>query len=156
MTNTVTHAGLHQRLEEEQQALMALLTGLSDQHWTDVSRSDGWSVHEVVGHLADSNYGLALMTLGEIPPAIPLNDQGKLDPSGINESGRQRNAALGREKIVERLTKSFGHVRRAIDGSADLQADGPYGPGSTRGMWLQRIIDHMAEHRRELEGVIGS
>lgn len=156
MTSTVTHAGLHQRLGEEQQALMALLTGLSDQQWTDVSRDDGWSVHEVVGHLADANYGLALMTLGEIAPAIPVNEQGQLDASGINESGRQRNAALGREKIMERLTKSFGHVARAIDGSADLHADGPYGAASTRGMWLQRIVNHMAEHRRELEAVIGS
>lgn len=153
MEMAMTHDVLHQRLVEERQALMALLPSFSDLQWRDMSREDGWSVHEIVGHLADSNYGLALMVLSEIAPAIPVNAQGQLDPSDINESGRQRNASLTREKIMERLTKSFSHVGRAIDGTQDLNADGPYGAVSTQGMWLQRIVDHMAGHRQELEAL---
>lgn len=147
---SITHDTLHQRLAEEQAELMQLLPSFSDQQWQSTHRDDGWTIHEIVGHLADSNYGLALMVLGEIPPAIPINDQGKLDPSGINESGRQRNASLPREKIMERLAKSFAHVQRAIDGSPDLHTAGPYGESMTRAMWLERIMDHMKDHRQEL------
>ncbi len=138
-------------LATERHELEALLPTISDDRWRDASREDGWSVHHIVTHLADSTYGLALLALGEIKPALPFNQQtGWMDVDGYNEDRRQKNASLSREKAMQRLSSAYDHARRAIEQAPDLGAPGPYGDAHTVGLWLQRIIDHTRDHRQEL------
>jgi hypothetical protein len=159
MTDTTklnTTTALLEGLKQERAAWERLLERIGDDAWHDTSRADGWSPHDIIAHLADSNYGLALMTLGELQPALPLNDNGWMQVDDYNQQRRQKNAALPREKVVSRLASSFDHARRAIEATEALDAPGPYGPIHTKGMWLNRIVAHCRQHRLELETVVSS
>ena len=147
---------LVEALEQERARWQELLPRFSDEQWQSSQRADGWTAHDIVAHVADSNYGLALMALGEIKPQLPFNaEKGWMEVDGYNEQRRAKNASLPRAKITERLGTSFDHVRRAIEGTDDMEAPSPIGPVHTRGVWLRRIVRHNQEHRRELEEMVG-
>jgi hypothetical protein len=155
-TSLSTPAELLAALEQERAAMLALLPRFSDEQWRTAARADGWTAHDIAMHVADSNYGLALMVLGELAPAMPINEQtGWLEVDGLNEQRRQKNAALPREKVLSRMASSFDHARRAIEATDDMGAPGPYGPIHTKGRWLRRIVRHAGEHRRDLEQLLG-
>lgn len=143
-------------LDAEREALLALMPRYDDQRWRTPARADGWSPHDIACHLADSTYGLALMALGEVPPAAPLNERGWMDVDDLNEQRRQKNAALPREKVQSRMSSAFAHARRAAESIPDFGAPGPLGPVHTRGMWLTRIALHAREHRAELDELLNA
>jgi hypothetical protein len=156
MATSISREDLLTRLEHERAALLELLPRFSDQQLRTAMRADGWTAHDIATHTADSNYGLALMVLGEIPPALQVNEQtGWINPDELNEQRRQKNANLPREKIMSRMASSFEHARRAIETIDDYDAPGPLGPRHTKGQWLKRIVDHAGEHRRDLEQLLG-
>jgi uncharacterized protein (TIGR03083 family) len=144
-------------LERERAALLELLPRFSDEQWYAVARDDGWTAHDIATHLADANYGLALMTMGELMPPLQLDETSKwmagLDQ--YNAERRAKNATLPRDKVLSRSAKALDQARRAIEATDDLDAPGPYGPVHTKRQWLQRIIYHTREHRRDLEKLLG-
>jgi DinB family protein len=143
-------------LDQERAALLDLLPRFSDEQWRSATRDDGWTAHDIATHLADANYGLALMVMGELPPPLPL-DQASSWMSGLNEYNQERrrkNAELPREKVLSRSAKALDQGRHAIETIDDLDAPGPYGPVHTRRQWLQRIILHTRQHRGELEQLL--
>jgi hypothetical protein len=143
-------------LEGERAAMLELLPRFGDEQLRAATRADGWTAHDIAMHTADSNYGLALMVLGEIPPATQLNEQtGWMSVDGLNEQRRQKNATLPRAKVMSRMASSFDHARRAIETIDDYDAPGPLGPRHTKGQWLQRIIAHTRDHRQDLEQLLG-
>ena len=158
MAELDTREELLAALEYERAALLAVLPRFSDEQWRAVARSDGWTAHDIAAHLADANYGLALMALGELQPPLRFDDRtgwmAGLDD--YNQQRRERNAALPREKVLSRSAKALDEGRRAIETVEDLDAPGPYGPIHTRRQWLQRIVLHTREHRRDLERLLGS
>jgi hypothetical protein len=156
MSTQINREDLLAALERERAAMLALLPRFSDERMRSATRADGWTAHDIATHTADSNYGLALMVLGEIPPAIQVNEQtGWVNADAINEQRRQKNANLPREKVMSRMASSFEHARRAIETIDDYDAPGPLGPRHTKGQWLKRIVDHAGEHRRDLEQLLG-
>jgi hypothetical protein len=156
MPETSTRAGLLAALEQERSALLAVLPRFDDTQWRAVIRDDGWTAHDITAHLADSTYGLALLTLGEVQPSVPIDEKtGWLNPHELNAQRRERNAGLPREKVMSRLASSFDHARRAVETIDDYGAPGPYGESHTKGQWLQRIVDHAHSHRAELEEMLG-
>src|SRR5262245_19884165 len=91
MTETAdlkTTVALLDGLEAEQHALEALLPRIDETMWQSASRADGWSPHDIIAHLADSNYGLALMTLGELQPSLPLSDKNWMQVDDYNQQRR--------------------------------------------------------------------
>src|SRR3954468_21380003 len=101
MASSLTRADLLSTLEHERAAMLDLLPRFGDEQLHTAMRADGWSAHDIAMHTADSNYGLALMVLGEIPPAIQVNEQtGWVDAANINEQRRQKNANLPRAKVM--------------------------------------------------------
>jgi hypothetical protein len=143
-------------LERERAAMLELLPRFGDEQLRTVARADGWTAHDIAMHTADSNYGLALMVLGEIPPNPQINEQtGWMSVDDLNEQRRQKNATLPRTKVMSRMASSFEHARRAIATIDDYDAPGPLGPRHTKGQWLKRIVDHAGEHRRDLEQLLG-
>jgi uncharacterized protein (TIGR03083 family) len=156
MNDEPTREDLLAALERERAAMMDLLPPFAEERWRTAARDDGWTAHDIATHLADSNYGLALILLGEVPPPLALDEssgwmQG-LDE--YNEQRRQKNAALPREKVLSRMASAFDHARRAIEATDDLAAPGPYGPVHTKGQWLRRIVQHTKQHRRDLEQLL--
>jgi uncharacterized damage-inducible protein DinB len=142
-------------LDAERAALLQLLPRFDDERWRTATRSDGWTAHDIAAHLADANYGLAKLVLGEFPPTLPVNPTtGWMDPDANNQQRREKNASLPREKIAGRMASAFEHARRAIETVQDVDAPGPYGPNHTKGQWLKRIVDHTREHRSELEALL--
>lgn len=155
MANIPTRAELLAALDQERAALLALLPRFSDEQWRTAARADGWTAHDIAAHLADSNYGLALMVLGELQPTMKLNEQtGWLEVNDLNEQRRQKNATLPREKVLSRMASSFDHARRALEATEDFGAPGPYGAVHTKGQWLRRIVGHTREHRQDLEQLL--
>lgn len=155
MTTTPTQTDLLTRLEQERSTLLELLPRFSDEQWRAVTRNDGWTVHDIAMHIADSSYGLSLIVLGEVQPNLPLNpDTGWIDVDALNEQRRQKNTILTRDKVMQRVTGSFDHARRAIEHTDDLEAPGPLGPSRTKGDWLHQIVSHVESHRQELEDLI--
>jgi hypothetical protein len=143
-------------LERERAALLELLPRFSDEQLRTAARADGWTAHDIAMHTADSNYGLALMVLGEIPPALEADERtGWISPDALNEQRRQKNAGLPRQKMMSRMASSFDHARRAIETINDYDAPGPLGPRLTKRQWLKRIVDHAGEHRQDLERLLG-
>jgi uncharacterized protein (TIGR03083 family) len=156
MPTNINREDLLAMLEHERAALLELLPRFGDEQFRTATRADGWTAHDIATHLADSNYGLALMVLGEIPPAIRVDEQtGWISPDELNEQRRQKNAALPREKVMSRMASSFDHARRAIETIDDYDAPGPLGPRHTKRQWLKRIVDHAGEHRQDLEQLLG-
>ena len=132
MAATPSREDMLASLERERAALLELLPRFGDEQLHTATRADGWTAHDIATHLADSNYGLALMVLGEIPPAIQVNEQtGWVDAADINEQRRQKNANLPRAKVMSRMSSSFEHARRAIETIDDYDAPGPLGPRYT-------------------------
>ena len=154
MADLDTTAALQAALNDEQQALTGLLPRIDDATWQGGKRADGWTVHDIVAHMADSTYGLSLLVLGEVKPSLELDERGWLKADGHNAERRAKLAALPRAKIESRLQASFDYARRAIDATADLNAPGPYGAIHTRGRWLNRIVEHLHEHRGDLEKLL--
>src|SRR5262245_37151684 len=152
-----TREELLSALEQERAVLLAVLPRFSEEQWRATTRSDGWTAHDIATHLADANYGLALMALGELQPPLPLDERGGwmagLDE--YNQLRREKNAALPREKVLSRSAKALDEGRRAIETIDDLDAPGPYGAVHTKRQWLQRIVLHTRQHRRELEQLLG-
>ncbi|MEM8534499.1 MAG: maleylpyruvate isomerase N-terminal domain-containing protein [Chloroflexota bacterium] len=155
MTTTPAQADLLTKLEHERGTLLALLPRFSNEQWRASTRNDGWTVHDIAMHIADSSYGLSLIVLGEVQPNLPLNpDTGWMEVDALNEQRRQKNAGLTREKVMQRVAGSFDHARRAIEHTHDLDAPGPLGSSRTKGDWLERIVSHVEAHRQELEDLI--
>lgn len=155
MAELATRDELLTALANEQAGLEAVVQRYTEAQWRAVTRADGWTAHDITAHLADANYGLALMVLGEVKPSMPLTTSGWMDVDDYNQQRREKNAGLTKEKVTSRLSSSFEHARRAIAATEDLQADGPYGDVHTKGMWLNRIVHHSRMHRLELEELLG-
>src|SRR5512141_1277864 len=114
MPTNLNREDLLAALERERAAMLELLPRFGNEQLRTAARADGWSAHDIATHLADSNYGLALMVLGELPPAGPLSQRtGWMEVDDLNEQRRQKNATLPREKVASRMSSSFDHARRA-------------------------------------------
>jgi uncharacterized protein (TIGR03083 family) len=155
MAEYSTRDALLAALAAERAALEAVLARYDEATWRGKLRADGWNAHDIAAHLADANYGLALMVLGEVKPSMPLNDKGWMDVDDYNQQRREKNAALPMAKVAARLASSFEHAQRAIEASDDLGAPGPYGPVHTKSLWLNRIVAHTHMHRVDLEELLG-
>jgi uncharacterized protein (TIGR03083 family) len=156
MLSTPDRADLLAVLDRERRAILELLPRFSDEQWRATVREDGWTVHDIAAHVADSNYGLALMVLGEIPTVLKLNEStGWMNVDDLNADRRQKNAGLPREKVMSRLASAFEHARRAIETVEDYDAPSPLGPSVSKGRWLKRIVDHAGEHRQDFERLLG-
>ncbi len=156
MEQLQTREELLAAFEQERAALLDVLPRFSDEQWRS-TREDGWTAHDIAAHLADANYGLALMVRGDMPPPLPL-DQSTGWMSGLdayNQVRRDKNAELPREKVLSRSAKALEQARQTIEVVDDLDAPGPYGPLHTKRQLLQRIIKHTHDHRVELEQLLG-
>ena len=156
MEQLQTREELLAAFEQERAALLDVLPRFSDEQWRS-TREDGWTAHDIAAHLADANYGLALMVRGDLPPPLPL-DQSTGWMAGLdayNQVRRDKNAELPREKVLSRSAKALEQARQTIEVVDDLDAPGPYGPLHTKRQLLQRIIRHTHDHRVELEQLLG-
>lgn len=156
MTNQINREALSVALAEERKRVLALVPQFSDDEWRALARDDGWTVHDVAIHVADTTYGLALMLTGQAAaPPMPVDPTtGWFTPHEYNEARRQKNRDLPREKVFSRMNGAFDAAERAIETIQDYHAPITFGPTATTGAVLQRIIDHSAGHRAELEQLL--
>lgn len=146
---------LRAAFEAERSALMSVIGRLQVEQWESLKRDDGWIAHDIVMHLADTNYGLALMAQRKTLPWMSFDRQrGWFDQAQVdlmNQERREKNKGLPLEKVLSRTEKSLDEVAAAIDTVEDLDAESPLDASISTGVMLRRIVRHMAEHRSELE-----
>lgn len=156
---TITREALLEGLSAEEHAIDALLKRISDEQWSALRRTDGWSIGELLGHIGDSSYGLALMAeRGALVEGAPTTASGQLDIETVNAARRQRHASMSREKITQRLRGGLAEARRVLEQSSDDEMTNPgpsgFGLAATKGDILLRVINHSAEHRKEIEELL--
>lgn len=144
----LTRDGLAGTIRTEQAALKLLLETIGDDDWATRTREDGWTIHDLVGHIADSLFGINMLVRGQLPPGQPL------DMDALNAQRRERNLPLSRAEIESKLAKGFDTVLTTVEELPDLDAPGPFGPDQTLGWWLSVTAFHTAEHRAQLEQIM--
>ncbi len=145
----LTRDGLAGTIRAEQAALKLLLTAINDDDWATRTREDGWTIHDLVGHIADSLFGINMLVRGQLP-------QGQvLDMDAINAQRRERNLSISRAEIETKLANGFDTVLATVQELPDLDAPGPFGPEQTLGWWLSVTAHHTGEHRAQLEQILG-
>lgn len=142
----VSRDGLIGMVRNEQAALNTLVEEVSDADWTGRMRNDGWTIHDVVGHIADGLFGIDSLVHGLLP-AGPMD----LDMDKINADRYEVNRGLSRNEIESKLDTGFKTILATINEMPDLNAAGPFGPDRTMGDWLSIAVYHTATHRGEIE-----
>jgi uncharacterized damage-inducible protein DinB len=149
---------LRAAFEAERKALLAVINRLQADQWHSLAREDGWTAHDIVTHLADTNYGLALMAQRKTLPSMSFDSQrGWFDQAQVdqmNQDRREKNKDLPLEKVLSRTEKALDEVAAAIEAVEDLEAESPLDGSISNGTMLRRIVRHMAEHRSELEVLV--
>ncbi len=158
---TITREALLEGLSAEEHAINGLLKRINDEQWSTLRRADGWTVGELLGHIGDSSYGLALMAeRGALVEGVPTTASGQLDIETVNAARRQRHTSMSREKITQRIHGGLGEARRVLEQSDDSDMSAPAPAGfplaATKGDLFTRIINHSAEHRKEIEELLRS
>jgi uncharacterized protein (TIGR03083 family) len=134
--------------DAEEAALKALLARISEEQWSGPARADGWKIHDIVGHIGDSAYGLARLS-----GMTPEQSSG-LDIHALNEQRRAKNTARSRAEIEERVGSGFAAARAALTPELDLSAPSPF-LGRNVGELLMVVALHTAGHRQEIEALLG-
>jgi uncharacterized protein (TIGR03084 family) len=102
--------------------LDGLLEGLSASDWSLPSACAGWTVADVVLHLAHTNELATLSARGELPPVTAVPDAGAIDDGADAAVAQQRGAPA--EEIHRRWARSADDMCEALlacDPSARLQ-----------------------------------
>lgn len=134
-------------LEGERAAFTALLPRISDEQWSTLQREDGWTIHDIVGHVADSSYGLAWLIENGSPG-------GAVDVNARNAERRERMRQMPRSELEKRVGSGFDAALAALDRTDDLSLPGPFGPDRSKGQWFQIIALHNGSHRVEIEQLL--
>lgn len=152
-------------LVEERGALKALLTRFNDEDWRSLTRSDSWSVHDIVAHIADIHLStIAISGIFRRPSraklgvTLPMTPNGHVNVERLNMLRYQVNSKLSRAEVMVRLDEAFKIVAEAINALDEdqLSGPGPYGPPETMLGWFNGLILHIREHRLQLEQIYAS
>jgi hypothetical protein len=156
----LTRQAILDGLAEEQSALLALLSCFSDEEWHTLTRNDGWTVHDIVAHIADVHLSTAA-TSGVAPGVskvnvgvtLPMMPDGRVNQERLNMLRFEANRQLSRDQVVGRLAKAFKAVAKAVSAPDDrrLAGPGPYGSPETMLEWFNAAVLHNREHRLQLE-----
>ena len=161
----LTRQAILDGLIEEQLALMNLVTRLSNQEWHTLTRNDGWSVHDIVAHIADAHlFALAISGSTSHPSqalletTLPIRANGEIDTDRLNILRYSVNQRFSRAEVMSRLTKAFALLRETVEALQDdqLTTPGPYGPPRTILEWFNDTVLHSREHRLQLEHICAS
>ena len=149
-------------LAAEQTALMDFVSRVSDEEWRTLSRHDGWSIHDIVAHIADV-YLTTVATSGAAPRSpravlgvtLPMLPSGRVNTERLNMIRYEMNRGLSRDEVMERLVEALELTAETIDGLKDKQLNGPgpFGLPETMFDWFNAAIVHHQRHRLQLEQI---
>jgi uncharacterized protein (TIGR03084 family) len=88
-----------QALAEQSAELAGLITGLDDEHWQRPSRCEGWTVADVVLHLAQTNEMAVGSATGRFGEVLGLLTEG-LDGSGATSADAGADLMVARDRHV--------------------------------------------------------
>jgi hypothetical protein len=157
---TLTRQAMLEALLEEKKALLDLLPCFDDAAWHTLSRADGWSVHDIVAHIADTH--LSTVAISGVSPraewaavgvTLPMQSNGRVNMERLNMLRYQLNRQRTRDAVMKRLVEGFTAVAETVQSLDDarLAGPGPYGPPETMLEWFYAVVGHNREHRLELE-----
>jgi uncharacterized protein (TIGR03084 family) len=105
-------------LAEQQDELAGLLSGLDDEGWSRPSACDGWTVADVVLHLAQTNEMATGSARGDLPGAMARLTDGVPATGGDVDDGAALLVAAQRGAppiaVHERWARSCGDLRTAL------------------------------------------
>lgn len=158
----LTRQAILDALDEEQGALMDLLSRFSDEEWRLLTRDDGWNVHDIAAHIADvylanvATSGLARhLSKATVGVTLPMTPDGRVNVERLNMLRYQINRGLSRQQVLQRLVEAGKVVAETVHTLDDerLEGFGPYGPPETMLEWFNAMVQHSREHRLQLEHI---
>ena len=150
-------------LSVERVALLTLLARIEDEVWQDLTREDGWCVHDIVAHVADQHLGtVAISGVAARPEwatvgvTLPMQADGRINRERLNMLRYQLNRHHSRKDVMTRLDEGFRAVGETVEGLDEqrLAGPGPYGQSETMLEWFFDTVEHNREHRLELERIL--
>lgn len=158
----LTRRVLLDELAAERKALMGLLTRLQDAAWRELLREDGWSVHDIVAHVADVH--LSTVAISGVSPrtewstlgvTLPMLPNGRVNTERLNMLRYQLNLHRTRENVMSRLVEGFDALEETVRTLSEerLAGPGPYGPSEPMLGWFYAAVSHSRKHRLELEAI---
>ena len=145
------------RLSRMPAALEAVVAGLSDADWRWRPKEGGWSILEVVNHLADEEVfdfrARVQSTLED--PSRPWPG---MDPEGWVTERRyqERDPAESLRRFVHERTKSLAWLRGLIGANWDAAYVHPRGPlraGDLLASWTAHDARHLQQIAKRLHGL---
>ncbi|MBV9450106.1 MAG: maleylpyruvate isomerase family mycothiol-dependent enzyme [Streptosporangiaceae bacterium] len=149
-------------LSAEEERLESILLGLSDAEWRSESGAAGWTVADVVLHLAQSEEGVVASTAGaDLRSAIAARSAGPGGPGGPGGTVNDRADELVRAERAA-PTEVFARWRQARRDALDaLRAADPQqpltwvaGPVKPATLATTRLAEHWA-HGLDITGPLG-
>jgi uncharacterized protein (TIGR03084 family) len=140
-------------LEAEQERLEAVLDGLDDADWGSPSAAEGWSVADVVLHLAQTEDAVVWLTTGG-----DAFDRPRLDAPGVDDAAeRMVQAERAEPAVVFERWKAGRRAALAALRGADPEQPVPWVTNSLKPATLAttRLAEHWA-HGLDITGPLGA
>jgi len=148
-TTELTHEQVDAAISAEQEAVNTAIAKVTDAEWTTLTRNDGWTIHDMVGHIADSVFSLNYLLTHGMPTDAP-----PLDIDANNTKNRAASLGKSRAEIEGRVAAAFAGAHQALVG-AELEKPGPF-PNMSIGQVFLFIPGHTVGHREELERILAA
>lgn len=161
MTTTMRGAQLAAEFAAGNAALIAAVTGCTEEQWRRVYASEGWPVAVVAHHLAIVQRGyvglVTTLAAGETySPRSSLDEVHRL-----NAQHAEEHATVGKPETLDLLRTSGDTITSLLQGLDDEQLDriaGRFGDQELRVAQVveQIVIGHAGVHRASIEGALAN
>jgi uncharacterized protein (TIGR03084 family) len=139
-------------LEAEQETLEAILSGLTEQAWLSASAAEGWTVTDVVLHLAQTEEAVRIAAAGDLPRPEWQREAGSVDE--VMDAMVRAERATPREVFARWQTAR--RLALAALREADPKRQLPWVASSVKAPTLAttRLAEHWA-HALDITGPLG-
>ena len=112
---------IREDLEHAQSELLTVLDRVGPDEWSRPSPNEGWTVRDLLTHLATSETGFVptLRRMGSGEGGVPSD----FDPNRWNAGQLRRRADMSPEQLRAELERSFGEILSVLDTLDDAALD---------------------------------
>jgi uncharacterized damage-inducible protein DinB len=143
-------------IEEQRSRTLVVVESLSDADISRIHAPTGWTVGQILGHIAGSELGTAFFVRRALAGELIEMDLASRDQ--FNELETEKAHSLGLDALKAELADSSESLREALGGltQEDLAKPivWPEWPARTIGESIPYVVQHEAEHLAQIENAL--